>query len=72
MSLANGGSLPGIGLTFDGRNVNIPWPDQGMGDGDYVHAFQEVVMPIATEFDPDLVISKASTCQFSSELLIQV
>lgn len=43
-----------------------------MGDGDYVHAFQEVVMPIATEFDPDLVISKASTCQFSSELLIQV
>lgn len=29
-----------------------------MGDGDYMHAFREVVMPIATEFDPDLVISK--------------
>lgn len=29
-----------------------------MGDGDYMYAFQEVVMPIATEFDPDLVISK--------------
>lgn len=40
------------------RNVNIPWPEQGMGDGDYMHAFREVVMPIATEFDPDLVISK--------------
>jgi acetoin utilization deacetylase AcuC-like enzyme len=40
------------------RNVNIPWPDQGMGDGDYMYAFQEVVMPIAQEFDPDLVISK--------------
>ena len=29
-----------------------------MGDGDYMYAFQEVVMPIAQEFDPDLVISK--------------
>lgn len=29
-----------------------------MGDGDYMFAFQEVVMPIAQEFDPDLVISK--------------
>lgn len=43
---------------IDIRNINIPWPDQGMGDGDYMYAFQEVVMPIATEFDPDLVISK--------------
>ncbi|GLI79815.1 histone deacetylase hda1 [Penicillium ochrochloron] len=46
----------GAGL---GKNVNIPWPDQGMGDGDYMHAFQKVVMPIALEFDPDLVIISA-------------
>lgn len=39
------------------RNINIPWPDQGMGDGDYMFAFQQIVMPIAQEFDPDLVIS---------------
>lgn len=38
------------------RNVNIPWPTKGMGDGDYMYAFQNVVMPIATEFDPDFVI----------------
>lgn len=38
------------------RNVNIPWPQQGMGDGDYMFAFQQVVFPIATEFSPDLVI----------------
>lgn len=44
-------------LIIESRNVNIPWPDQGMGDGDYMHAFQKVVMPIALEFDPDLVIS---------------
>lgn len=29
-----------------------------MGDGDYMHAFQQVVMPIAREFNPDLVIGK--------------
>ena len=28
-----------------------------MGDGDYLFAFQQVVMPIAQEFNPDLVIS---------------
>ncbi|KAF2640892.1 hypothetical protein P280DRAFT_518234 [Massarina eburnea CBS 473.64] len=42
-----------------GRNVNIPWENTGMGDADYLYAFQEVVMPIATEFDPDLVIISA-------------
>ncbi|KAI5302641.1 Histone deacetylase hda1 [Ascosphaera pollenicola] len=42
-----------------GRNVNIPWPLQGMGDGDYLYAFQQVIMPIAYEFDPDFVIISA-------------
>ncbi|KAK3709595.1 Histone deacetylase hda1 [Vermiconidia calcicola] len=46
----------GAGL---GRNVNIPWSKKGMGDADYVYAFQQVVMPIAIEFDPDLVIVAA-------------
>ena len=27
-----------------------------MGDGDYMYAFQQIVMPIAQEFNPDLVI----------------
>ena len=30
-----------------------------MGDADYIYAFQQVVMPIATEFDPNLVIIAA-------------
>src|SRR6266536_5159975 len=42
-----------------GKNVNIPWASQGMGDGDYLYAFQQVVMPIASEFDPDFVIVSA-------------
>jgi histone deacetylase 6 len=46
----------GMGL---GRNVNIGWHDQGMGDGEYMAAFQKIVMPIAQEFNPDLVVISA-------------
>lgn len=42
-----------------GYSVNIPWKCGGMGDGDYLTAFNQVVMPIAAEFDPDLVIVSA-------------
>lgn len=38
-------------------SVNIPWPQHGMGDADYILAFQKIVMPIAVEFAPELVIS---------------
>ena len=48
------GEGPGLG-----KNVNIPWPQKGMGNADYMLAFQQVVMPIAIEFDPDLVIISA-------------
>ncbi|GAM86032.1 hypothetical protein ANO11243_040420 [Dothideomycetidae sp. 11243] len=44
------GAGPGMG-----KNVNIPWKTSGMGDGDYLYAFQEIVMPIAQDFDPDMV-----------------
>ncbi|KAF2092952.1 hypothetical protein NA57DRAFT_49412, partial [Rhizodiscina lignyota] len=42
-----------------GYNVNIPWSSHGKTDADYLLAFQKVVMPIAREFDPDLVIIAA-------------
>ena len=42
-----------------GKNVNIGWHAQGMGDGEYLAAFQKIVMPIAQEFDPDLVVISA-------------
>jgi histone deacetylase 6 len=48
------GSGPGLG-----RNINIGWHDQGMQDGEYMRAFQKIVMPIANEFNPDLVIISA-------------
>lgn len=43
----------------EGKNVNVPWPTKGMGDADYMFAFQHVVMPVAYDFDPDLVIIAA-------------
>lgn len=42
-----------------GMTVNIPWEAAGMTDADYIMAFQQVVMPIAMEFDPDLVLISA-------------
>lgn len=56
----------GIGL---GKNVNIPWPRKDMHDGDYMAAFQKIVMPIAQEFDPDLVIVSAGFDAAEGDLL---
>ena len=50
--------LDSLNLLRLDRSVNIPWPEKGMGDADYLYAFQKLVMPIAYEFAPDLVISK--------------
>lgn len=52
-----------------GRNVNIPWSKKGMGDDDYMFAFQQVVMPIGHEFDPDLVIISAGFDAADGDLL---
>jgi histone deacetylase 6 len=43
----------------EGKNINIPWRTNGMTDGDYIYAFQHIVMPVAYEFNPDLVIISA-------------
>ncbi|KAG2733636.1 hypothetical protein G9P44_003161 [Scheffersomyces stipitis] len=40
----------------EGYNLNIPWRNPGMHDGDYIYAFNRVVLPVILEFDPDLII----------------
>ncbi|CAL1706955.1 unnamed protein product [Somion occarium] len=50
-SMVSCGEGPGLGYS-----VNIPWPQNHMGDADYIYAFQHVIMPIAMEFTPQLVI----------------
>lgn len=43
----------------EGFNVNIPWNKHKMGDSDYIAAFQRIIMPIAYEFNPELVLVSA-------------
>ncbi|KAG8476232.1 hypothetical protein CXB51_033045 [Gossypium anomalum] len=57
---------PGTGSAFEvgtkgaeGYCVNIPWSRGGVGDNDYIFAFQHVVLPIASKFAPDFTIISA-------------
>ncbi|KAJ1287853.1 hypothetical protein BS78_02G042600 [Paspalum vaginatum] len=62
----DGNFYPGTGAAHEvgildgqGFSVNIPWSCGGVGDSDYIFAFQNVVLPIAAEFAPDLTIISA-------------
>ncbi|XP_077590197.1 histone deacetylase 5 isoform X2 [Stigmatopora nigra] len=51
------GSGPGVGF-----NVNIAWTggvDPPLGDVEYLAAFRSVVMPIAQQFSPDVILVSA-------------
>ncbi|XP_060638113.2 histone deacetylase 9 isoform X3 [Anolis sagrei] len=51
------GSGPG-----EGYNINIAWTgglDPPMGDVEYLTAYRTVIMPIASEFEPDFVLVSA-------------
>ncbi len=41
-----------------GTTVNVPWPG-GMGDAEYLAAFDRVLLPAAHDFRPDLVLVSA-------------
>ncbi|KAL4646267.1 histone deacetylase 6 isoform X1 [Arapaima gigas] len=42
-----------------GYNINLPWNQINMADGDYIAAFQQLLLPVAYEFDPQLVLVAA-------------
>ncbi|KAG0299268.1 Histone deacetylase hda1, partial [Dissophora globulifera] len=42
-----------------GRTINIPWNTHGMGDSEYIYAFNKVIMPVLYEFAPDFVLVSA-------------
>ncbi|XP_045374283.2 polyamine deacetylase HDAC10 isoform X4 [Camelus bactrianus] len=48
------GQGQGLGFT-----VNLPWNQVGMGNADYMAAFLHVLLPLAFEFDPELVLVSA-------------
>ncbi|KAM9855309.1 histone deacetylase 6 [Aulostomus maculatus] len=43
----------------EGRNINLPWNQTAMTDADYIAAFQQLLLPIAHEFQPQLVLVSA-------------
>lgn len=43
----------------EGFNVNIPFNGRKMGDSEYLLAFQSLVLPIAYQFQPELVLVSA-------------
>ncbi|KAG5502548.1 hypothetical protein JIQ42_05429 [Leishmania sp. Namibia] len=52
-----------------GRNINIPWPAHGMGDLEYLQLLQEIVLPAASEFQPELVLISCGFDSASGDLL---
>lgn len=42
-----------------GYNFNVPLNKTGMGNGDYLAIFQQLLIPVAFEFQPELVIISA-------------
>jgi len=66
---------PGTGSLFEtggplarGRTINVPWP-AGMGDAEYLAAFDRVLLPAARAFEPDLVLVSAGFDAAAGDLL---
>jgi|SRR5450759_1772770 acetoin utilization deacetylase AcuC-like enzyme len=51
-----------------GRTVNVPWP-AGMGDAEYLAAFDRVLLPIARIFRPEIVLVSAGFDAAEGDLL---
>lgn len=64
--LCRGTFYPGTGAADEvghgrgaGYTVNVPWDAGNIGNGDYMAAMQQVILPIAGEFAPNLIIISA-------------
>jgi acetoin utilization deacetylase AcuC-like enzyme len=42
-----------------GFTLNVPWRRTGMGNREYQRAFEQVVMPVAAQWQPQLVLVSA-------------
>ncbi|XP_055961168.1 histone deacetylase 18-like isoform X1 [Mercurialis annua] len=42
-----------------GYNINVPWENTGCGDADYLAVWDHILLPVAKEFDPDMIIVSA-------------
>lgn len=42
-----------------GYNINVPWENGRCGDADYLAVWDHILLPVAKEFNPDIVIVSA-------------
>ncbi|GAV87962.1 Hist_deacetyl domain-containing protein [Cephalotus follicularis] len=42
-----------------GYNINVPWENGQCGDADYLAVWDHILVPVANEFDPDIIIVSA-------------
>jgi histone deacetylase 6 len=40
----------------EGFNVNVGWIRKGMGDAEYLAVWEQLLMPMARDFQPELVL----------------
>ncbi|CAN1296730.1 Histone deacetylase 5 [Linum perenne] len=43
----------------EGYNINVPWENGRCGDSDYLAVWDHVLIPVAKDFDPDIIIVSA-------------
>ncbi|KAL1215106.1 Histone deacetylase 5 [Cardamine amara subsp. amara] len=43
----------------EGFNINVPWEQGRCGDADYLAAWDHVLIPVAKEFSPDIILLSA-------------
>lgn len=48
------GEGPGLGY-----NINVPWENGRCGDADYLAVWDHVLLPVAKDFGPDIIIISA-------------
>ncbi|KAF2312857.1 hypothetical protein GH714_040910 [Hevea brasiliensis] len=52
-----------------GYNINVPWEHGRCGDADYLAVWDQILIPVAKEFDPDMIIVSAG---FDAGLMLPV
>lgn len=51
---------PYTGAASQHKNIiNVPWDDVGLSDVDYKYAWLSLILPIITEYDPEIAIVSA-------------
>lgn len=43
----------------EGFNINVPWDQGRCGDADYLAAWDHILIPVAREFNPDMILLSA-------------